>query len=150
MDIAGRTRTVTVCAVAAALIGATATASLASAAPAVEPEPVVAVLDCVGKPQVKPEEYLLACGDGNNRLVGLDWKSWGRTTATATGTDMVNDCKPYCAAGRFRGYPVEVTLSHPENDPDRTDLRRFTRMRLVFPEAAPAPIPHDVTYKIVW
>ncbi|UQX04503.1 hypothetical protein [Streptomyces sp. RerS4] len=150
MDIAVRTRAVAVCVVTAALVGVTAAASTAGTAPAVDPDPAVAVVDCAGKPQVRPEEYILACGDGNNQLIGLHWTSWGRRTATATGTDMVNDCKPYCAAGRFRAYPVKVTLSHPENDPAQPDLRRFTRIRLVYSETAPPPVRHDVTYKLVW
>lgn len=112
--------------------------------------PVTVVVDCSGEARVRPADYLLACGDGNNRLVGLRWDTWGAVTATATGTDMVNDCVPYCAAGRFRGYPVNVTLSGPEPWPGHPGTSRFTTVRLVFPGPAPSPLPHDVTYRIVW
>ncbi|MCJ1676398.1 hypothetical protein MTF65_03330 [Streptomyces sp. APSN-46.1] len=112
------------------------------------PDPVV--VDCFSGAQVRPEEYLLACGDGNNRLVRLRWNSWGPRTATATGTDMVNDCRPYCAAGRFRPYPVTVTLSDPEPWPAHPDVQRFTTIRLLYTDTAPAPVPKDVTYKLVY
>ncbi|MFF5703730.1 hypothetical protein ACFY7H_14655 [Streptomyces sp. NPDC012794] len=131
----------------AALAAAAVPASAARTRAA--PDPVV-VVDCFERPQVRPEEYLLACGDGNNRLVGLRWESWGPSAATATGTDMVNDCRPYCAAGRFRPYPVKVTLSHPQAWPDRPDVRRFTMIRLIYTDTAPHPVPKDVTYKLVY
>ncbi|MEU9037160.1 hypothetical protein AB0D45_19970 [Streptomyces sp. NPDC048352] len=136
-------------ALACALAACAAAAVPASAAPTPAPDPVV-VVDCSAQAQVRPEEYLLACGDGNNRLVALRWETWGPSTATATGTDMVNDCRPYCAAGRFRSYPVTVTLSRPEAWPDRPDVRRFTTIRLLYTDTAPAPVPKDVTYKLVY
>ncbi len=139
----------TVAALTAAVIPASAhpagTTSARSAAPL---DPVV--VDCFSQAQTRPEEYLLACGDGNNRLVKLRWDTWGPRTATATGTDMVNDCRPYCAAGRFRAYPVAVTLSHPEAWPEHPEVQRFTTIRLVFTDTAPAPVPKDVTYKLVY
>ncbi|MFJ3877767.1 hypothetical protein ACIPW5_09945 [Streptomyces sp. NPDC090077] len=131
----------------AALAAAAGPASAARTVAA--PDPLV-VVDCFDKPQVRPDEYLLACGDGNNRLVGLRWESWGPRTATATGTDMVNDCRPYCAAGRFRAHPVTVTLSKPQPWPDHPDVRRFTTIRLLYTDTAPHPVPKDVTYKLVY
>ncbi|MFJ7269041.1 hypothetical protein ACIQV3_20780 [Streptomyces sp. NPDC099050] len=139
------------CAVAAM----TAAVLPASAAPAREPardpapDPVV-VVDCFSQAQMRPAEYLLACGDGNNRLVRLRWNTWGPASATATGTDMVNDCRPYCAAGRFRAYPVTVTLGDPQPWPEHPDLRRFTTIRLLYTDTAPEPVPKDVTYKLVY
>ncbi|WP_324617233.1 hypothetical protein [Streptomyces sp. NRRL F-2580] len=145
-----RMRTATLLCAAAALAAGTVPASAQPrAVPAPAPDPLV-VVDCFSKPQVRPEEYLLACGDGNNRLVRLRWDTWGPRTATATGTDMVNDCKPYCAAGRFRSYPVTVTLSSPEPWPDRPDVQRFTTIRLLYTDTAPAPVPKDVSYKLVY
>ncbi|MFE9929589.1 hypothetical protein [Streptomyces sp. NPDC005533] len=143
-------RTATLLCAAAALAAGTVPASAQPrAVPAPAPDPLV-VVDCFAKPQVRPEEYLLACGDGNNRLVRLRWDTWGPRTATATGTDLVNDCKPYCAAGRFRSYPVTVTLSSPKPWPDRPDVRRFTMIRLLYTDTAPTPVPKDVSYKLVF
>ncbi|NXY95375.1 hypothetical protein HYE82_13455 [Streptomyces sp. BR123] len=152
--IAARARTAALLCAAAALAVTSVPVAHATgpgpvSAPAPAPAPLV-VVDCFEEPQVRPAEYLLACGDGNNRLVGLRWHTWGPATATATGTDMVNDCRPYCAAGRFRPYPVQVTLSRPQPWPDRPGTHRFTVIRLVYPEAAPEPVSHDVTYKLVY
>ncbi|MFI5766919.1 hypothetical protein ACIA8F_39085 [Streptomyces sp. NPDC051563] len=134
----------------AAALPASARTGAASAAPTLDPQDPVVVVDCSSQAQVRPAEYLLACGDGNNRLVGLRWNSWGPGSATATGTDMVNDCRPYCAAGRFRAYPVTVTLSRPQAWPDHPDLRQFTTIRLVYTDTAPEPVAKDVTYKLVY
>ncbi|MFB7172812.1 hypothetical protein ACFCYM_18575 [Streptomyces sp. NPDC056254] len=143
------TRTAILLSTAATLAATTAPTHAAPppAAPTPAPDPVV--LDCSSKPHIRPEEYLLACGDGNNRLVDLRWNTWGNT-ATATGTDMVNDCRPYCAAGRFRPYPVTVTLSHPQPWPDHPDTHRYTTIRLLYTDTAPTPVPKDVTYKLVY
>ncbi|WP_327302780.1 hypothetical protein OG730_03675 [Streptomyces sp. NBC_01298] len=144
-----------VAAMTAAVLPASATSSARTGAgvahPARDPaqDPVV-VVDCSSQAQMRPAEYLLACGDGNNRLVGLRWNTWGPRSATATGTDMVNDCRPYCAAGRFRAYPVTVTLGDPQPWPDHPDLRRFTTIRLLYTDTAPEPVPKDVTYKLVY
>ncbi|MER5485346.1 hypothetical protein ABT024_19270 [Streptomyces sp. NPDC002812] len=145
----------TVAALTAAVIPASASSSAhtggaASSARTPDPQDPVVLVDCFSQAQTRPTEYILACGDGNNRLVGLRWDSWGPGSATATGTDMVNDCRPYCAAGRFRAYPVTVTLSHPQAWPDHPDLRRFTMIRLLYTDTAPDPVPKDVTYKLVY
>ncbi|MFJ6785833.1 hypothetical protein [Streptomyces yangpuensis] len=142
-----RTRTGILLSAAAAL---TAAAIPVSASQPTAPNPDPVVVDCFSKPQTRPEEYLLACGDGNNRLVDLHWTTWGPQTATATGTDMVNDCRPYCAAGRFRPYPVTVTLSHPQPWPDHPGTQRFSTIRLLYTDTAPSPVPKDVTYKLVY
>ncbi|MFF1412452.1 hypothetical protein ACFVX6_22230 [Streptomyces sp. NPDC058289] len=145
----------TVAALTAAVLPASAassphTSGTASSARTTDPQDPVVIVDCFSQAQVRPAEYILACGDGNNRLVDLRWDSWGPGSATATGTDMVNDCRPYCAAGRFRAYPVTVTLSHPQAWPEHPDLRRYTTIRLFYTDTAPDPVPKDVTYKLVY
>ncbi|WP_030776770.1 hypothetical protein [Streptomyces sp. NRRL F-2664] len=142
-----RSRAGTLLTAAAAL---TATALPAAATPTPTPTPQPVVLDCSSKPHIRPEEYLLACGDGNNRLINLHWHTWGTKTATATGTDLVNDCRPYCAAGRFRPYPVTVTLSNPQPWPDHPHTHRYTTIRLLYTHTTPTPLPKDITYKLVY
>lgn len=145
-----RVRTATLMCAAAGLVAAAVPASAQTRAVSTQVSDEVVVVDCFSKAQVRPEEYLLACGDGNNRLVDLRWDTWGPQTAIATGTDMVNDCNPYCAAGRFRAYPVTVTLSSPEPWPGHPDVQRFTMIRLVYTDTAPPPVAKDVTYKLVY
>ncbi|MGW1891369.1 hypothetical protein ACWCP6_14110 [Streptomyces sp. NPDC002004] len=122
-----------------------ATVAPASAAPAQPSSTQPVLVDCFMKPQVRPGDYILACGDGNNLLKDLKWSAWGPETATATGTDWVNDCQPYCAAGRFHPYPVDVTLFRPKTWPQDPGKQQFTRIRLVYTDHRPAKTEQDVT-----
>jgi hypothetical protein len=108
----------------------------------------VIVLDCFGQPQVRPSNYLIACGDGNNGLVSLRWTQWGPTSAVARGLDLVNDCQPYCAEGRFHSYPVTVRLDrvkpwqgHPK--------QQYTELHLSYTANTPPHTPRQVTYPII-
>jgi hypothetical protein len=89
--------------VALALAGAIAIPALASS----NARRVVG--DCT-KSQVRPATIVVACADANLALTNLRWVSFGAATAHASGSYRVNDCTPYCAAGRFHSYPVEVVL----------------------------------------
>jgi hypothetical protein len=64
-------------------------------------------------PAYKPSSLLIACGDGNARVTGLHWSSWTATSAVGTGIWQQNDCKPYCAKGRFHDFPVQLRLDDP-------------------------------------
>jgi hypothetical protein len=132
-------------AVAAAALGfvmSTATASTshpaasshraAAAKPAGGPE----VFNC-RRAQVRPGSYTLACADGNNYLARLSWSSWTASSASGTGTQEVNDCVPYCAAGKFRGYPADVIFWRSEPVPQHAGQRYFTRVTLLYPGARP-------------
>jgi hypothetical protein len=96
----------------------------------------VTVGNC-GVQVTKPTDLTIACGDGNDYLKSLMWTVWSDTEAKGTGTEEVNDCKPYCAAGRFHSYPVTVTLDQVESD-------HFTRIRLHYTGARPPNTPQDV------
>jgi hypothetical protein len=74
----------------------------------------VAVQSCTGKAEVRPEIFTIACGDGNSYLTKLKWSAWGSSTAKATGIYTVNNCDPYCAAGKFISSNAAVTLSKPK------------------------------------
>jgi hypothetical protein len=94
------------------------------------------VLNCLGHPQVRPGRFTLACADANDYLTGLAWKSWGPRLASATGVQAVNDCVPYCAAGHFHRYPVDVVLWHPAAAGPGS--QRYTSITLLYPGAHPA------------
>ncbi|GGN79195.1 hypothetical protein GCM10011579_063300 [Streptomyces albiflavescens] len=131
---------------AAALAGAFVPASASAESPA--KAPVVAV-DCFSKPQIRPGDFLLACGDGNNRLTALQWSHWGRTSAVGSGLDAVNDCLPYCAAGKFHTFPVTVRLDRPETWQKNPGLEHFTRLRLTYTDNRPPQLQQrEVTYKL--
>ncbi|WUJ18519.1 hypothetical protein OHS70_33110 [Streptomyces sp. NBC_00390] len=128
---------------------ALATAGVPASASAVSPSPAhVVAVDCFWKPQVRPADFLLACGDGNNRLTELQWSSWGPTSAVARGLDVVNDCQPYCAAGKFHSYPVTVRLDRPATWKKHPELQHFSRMQLTYTDSRPAHTEREVTYKL--
>ena len=106
------------------------------------------IVDCLWHPQVRPAGFLLACADGNNRLSSLHWSRWGPESAVARGINVVNDCKPYCAAGKFHSYPVVVRLGHPKPWKKHPQLRHFTRMSLVYTDGRPDGFGRVVTYPL--
>jgi hypothetical protein len=107
------------------------------------------LFDCTWHAQVRPTDFMLACGDGNSLLTSLKWSHWGTSTATATGTSVVNDCKPYCAAGKFRSYRVTVRLDRPEYWTKHQDRRHYSRITLTYPQGHPAAF-HRVMTTPLW
>ncbi|MEU0335121.1 hypothetical protein [Streptomyces sp. NPDC006193] len=132
------------------LLTAAMTTASASPPPAVHraapPRPVL--VDCLWHRTVQPTDFILACGDGNSRLTGLHWSQWSGTSATAVGVNMVNDCKPYCAAGTFRSYPVTVRLDGPQPWKKDPGVQHFTRMSLTYTGARPEGFQQVVTYPL--
>ena len=143
---------VTLCAVALLTAGAGA----ASAAPVSPPtahavhqrvaHPVL--VDCLWHPQEQPADFMLACGDGNSSLSSLHWSRWDRNSAVGKGLNVVNDCMPYCAVGKFHSYPVTVRLDHPEPWKKHPQQQHYTRMSLVYTNGRPDGSPRAVTYPL--
>jgi hypothetical protein len=135
----------------AALLGAAVTA--ASAAPPAtqavrqQARPPVLV-DCFWHPEVRPTDFVLACGDGNSRLTSMNWTKWDSDSATAKGLNLVNDCKPYCAAGRFHTYRVDVRLDHPRPWKRHPHVQQYTRISLVYADSRPEGFARVVTYPL--
>ncbi|WP_079657564.1 hypothetical protein [Streptomyces sp. 3214.6] len=141
-----------------AALGLTAAVGSASAAPAASPPTVreaavhkatdPVLVDCFLHTQVRPRDFILACGDGNSRLVSLHWNSWGSNSARATGVNVVNDCDPYCAAGTFHPYAVVVKLDRPQSWKKNPQVRHYSRISLTYPGARPAQFARVVTYPL--
>jgi hypothetical protein len=100
----------------AAVTGAAALACLAASASVASPrlsastqKLYVAAKGCTGH-TLEPGTVILACADANLYVSGLDYSSYGASSAPATGTVHVNECKPNCAAGKFRTYPAKLTF----------------------------------------
>lgn len=127
----------------AATPGTARAAATASAGPPAHR--AVVLVDCLEQPQVQPREFMLACGDGNNLLTSLHWKHWRSGSAVGTGRDVVNDCDPYCAAGRFHSYRVTVRLDRARPWAERPGTRHFTRLHMHYVGARPAFSARDVT-----
>ncbi|MEU2221814.1 hypothetical protein [Streptomyces sp. NPDC018347] len=106
------------------------------------------LVDCRWQRTVRPDDFLLACGDGNSLLTGLRWSEWAPGGATAVGVNMVNDCKPYCAAGAFHSYPVTVRLDGPEPWKKHPYVQRYTRMSLTYADDRPEGYHRVMTYPL--
>ncbi|MFF3732898.1 hypothetical protein ACFYXM_21875 [Streptomyces sp. NPDC002476] len=148
----GLRNTVVLCAASALAVAAVPTAAPAASpvrSSSQSPTARAVAVDCFSHARVRPGDFLLACGDGNNRLVSLRWTHWGPSSAVGTGLDAVNDCRPYCAAGTFHTYPVEVRLDRPTSWQQDPGIQRFTRLRLVYTDGVPAQA-HRVTYHTLW
>jgi hypothetical protein len=97
----------------------------------------IVVLDCLGHAQVRPSSFILACADANDYLVKLSWTSWTPQLASATGTQEENDCIPYCAAGHFHAYPVDVIFWGRTAVLGEPGTQRYTTITLLYPGARP-------------
>jgi len=107
------------------------------------------VTDCADAVQ-HPKSIILLCGDANEYLRALTWKSWGAATTTATGKLGYVVCDPDCASGYEKTVPVNVTLSGTMTCKGK---KLYARMELAFPKGLP-PKNSDYrhrtgTYKLV-
>jgi hypothetical protein len=97
----------------------------------------IVVLNCLGKAKVRPSSFILACADGNDYLTGLHWTSWGPHLASAVGTQEENDCIPYCAAGHFHAYPVDVVFWGRTAVTGEPGTERYRFVTMLYPGARP-------------
>jgi len=95
------------------------------------------MVNCLFKPQTRPSSFILTCADAGDVLAHLHWVSWGPTAAFATGIEQINDCTPYCAAGKFINYPVLVNLWRPEPLPGHPGTLYFSRVTRVYTNNRP-------------
>ena len=79
--------------------------------------------DCeLNLPNQKTDSFLIACGDGNELLTKIRWSTWNNLGAIGTGKYALNDCTPYCAAGRFHYWDIKVQLTSPKTFKGKTYL----------------------------
>jgi hypothetical protein len=90
------------------------------------------VVNCLYKQQTRPSSFILTCADAGDVLAHLRWVSWEPDAAFATGVEQINDCTPYCAAGKFINYPVLVDLWRPEPLPGHPGVLYFSRVTRVY------------------
>ncbi|MEU2284473.1 hypothetical protein ABZ614_21435 [Streptomyces sp. NPDC013178] len=143
-----------------AALGLTAAIGTASAAPRTSPAGTAAeqatarqtagavLVDCFWHPRVEPDAFVLACGDGNSRLASLKWDQWSADSARATGVNLLNDCKPYCAAGTFHSYRVVVRLDKPQTWKKDPQVQRYGRITLEYTGERPEQFAKVVSYPL--
>jgi hypothetical protein len=95
------------------------------------------VISCLGRPEARPRGFTLACADGNDYLTGVAWTSWGAKLASGYGTQVENDCVPYCAAGHFHSYPVLVVLWGNAALRGNPGTLRYTTITLIYTGTRP-------------
>ncbi len=125
-----------------------ATAVVPASASTKPKSPDTVIIDCFSDPQARPGTFLIACGDGNSILTALRWSAWKPKFATGSGLNVLNDCRPYCAAGKFHSYPVAVRLDRPEPWQKHAGQQHYTRMHLVYTGHRPPQMPREVTYRL--
>lgn len=76
----------------------------------------------------------------------IQWRRWTGREALASASMIAGDCVPSCARGRFRSYPLALTLSRPAMVGGQ---RLFTRLSYRFTGARPANTPRTVTWVAV-
>ncbi|MET9084479.1 hypothetical protein ABZX77_21795 [Streptomyces sp. NPDC004237] len=128
----------------AGMTTASATPPTPSATRASAQHPVL--VDCLWHQRFRPTDFMLACGDGNSLLTGMRWTQWDDHTAVGQGVNVVNDCKPYCAAGTFHKYPVAVKLDRPISWTKHPNVQHFTRMNLTYSGARPEGYTQVMSY----
>ncbi len=97
-------------------------------------------------PKVRPG-MIIYTGDGSGLLAGrgtrsrhpdfsrLHWTTWNDTEGRAFGADWANNCVPFCAAGTFTPYPVNIRVFRPRVVEGH---RIFTRMQVTYTGKRPA------------
>jgi hypothetical protein len=123
----------------AAVIAAAVAASVPAAATGNSQQAVIAssagvpaVIDCAQQPQVRPGQYILACGDAGAYVTGLHWAAWGSSSALAEGFSKFNVCTPTCKAGNFARFPMLAALWRAEPRPGHAGQRYFTRVTIIY------------------
>ncbi len=109
---------------------ATAMAMRAPATATVTVTPVIVRCGALG--QRRPAEYALTCAGTGADLAGLQWASWGLSSAFAAGRIDINDCVPSCVGGTGHAFPALVALWRAEPRPGHPGKSYFTRMTIIY------------------
>jgi hypothetical protein len=93
--------------------------------------------------QVKPYAityglYAFFAGPGkasrHPRIASLRWHTWTSTSATGSGSDWRDNCKPGCGNGTYTPYPVTIAAQRPRR---RDGDLLFTRLVFVYRQRVP-------------
>lgn len=104
--------------------------------------PAKVIVNCEGRKQVEPRQFVLACADGNAYLDKLAWTSWTPAMGTAAGVFIVNDCNPFCAAGHFHSYQVLAVVWGSSR---YHGSQRYSELTIIFTGKRPQGLPQTMT-----
>lgn len=106
--------------------------------------PAVAVCGA-GAALVRPRSMILTCADNGELAERLDWSSWTRTRATATGTVTWRACSADCARStHWESTSAQITLTDPTSEPGGRVL--FTKLRLHVTGSTPQGFMRNLTF----
>lgn len=93
-------------------------------------------VECGRNGRVRPQAIVVNCTRNRAALTlrRLRWRRWGGRTARGQGTYVGNDCKPTCAKGTHRAYPVRLELSRATQC---GSLWLYGRLTMTFPSRLP-------------
>ena len=111
--------------------------------PAAPVPPPVTLSACGSGPQVRPDVVLVICFTNDITATDLTWAAWGRPTATARGTALVDLCAyEDCHTGSYGTVPITLIASKLMRCARGT--RAYSTLRYGFPDGSPWPgIPAD-------
>lgn len=100
-----------------------------------------AVIDCAGKPVLKPDSIQIGCATGSVMISDITWTSWTANEARGRGTLVVNSCTvvggPTCVEGISTRYPAQISLGRQASGPG---LTVFSKVNLRFADGGPAAL----------
>lgn len=91
---------------------------------------------CGSSPQVRPDVVTVVCNANDITAVNLAWSDWGKPTATAKGSAIVDLCAyEDCASGDYISVPIEVSVSKIMHC--AKNAQAYSTLRYMFPNGSP-------------
>jgi hypothetical protein len=98
--------------------------------------PPVTLGFCGSNPQVQPAAIMVVCNTNDITAENLTWSNWGRPTATARGSAVVDLCSyEDCANPDDVSVPIEVTVSKIMRC--AKNAQAYSTLRYTFPNGSP-------------
>lgn len=104
---------------------------------AAKPAPPPATLGyCGSNPQVRPVVVLVDCSTDAITARNLIWSDWGKPTATAKGSAIVDLCAYQdCYEGSYMSVPIKMTVSKIVHC--AKNAQSYSMLRYAFPDGSP-------------
>jgi hypothetical protein len=99
---------------------------------------------CGDGAQVRPDVVLVVCYTTDITATSLIWSDWGKPTATAKGSALVDLCSyENCGTGDYVTVPIKIAVSKIVNCAKSTQA--YSTLRYAFPGGSPFQgVPADV------
>jgi hypothetical protein len=107
-------------------------------------QPAVTMSYCGSDSQSAPGIVEVVCNTDDITARNLAWASWGKSTATASGVAVIDECAyEDCHTGSFSTVPIRLVAT--KIAACGTSKRAYTTLRYVFTDGSPWPgVPADM------